>query len=171
MGVPVSAPMANANTSTHENNDPNINAGKYPDVLFPNDSPPHGTTHYHGRWNVNAGGRFWEVYPNPIEKSQLPSNVSSDDEHWYNQWHPNGKFVNYQGVQVPLTHCTHPDYLKNRPPPTVTFDPNITVASTLPMTPVDSRITGTRTVQHPPPAGAMPVQHPTYASINSSTPT
>jgi hypothetical protein len=158
-GIPVSTQKVDTNSTTHENDDPNINAGRYPDLLFPDEPPPHGTTHYHGRWNVDRGLRqFWEVYPNPIGKSQLPSNVSEDDHHWYNRWHPNGKFVNYQGMTVPPTHRSHPDYLKHRPPSTVTFDPNITVA-TDPTTPVDPDAAGTTTTQHLLPSDATPAQH------------
>jgi hypothetical protein len=113
--------------------------------------------HCHGHWNVNAGGRFWEVHPNPIGKSQLPSNVSIDDEHWCNRWHPNGEFVNCQGFWVPPTHHAHPNCLKNCPPPTVAFDLNGTVASAPPLIPLNHRTTGT-----------TPVQHPPSASINSN---
>jgi hypothetical protein len=56
MGIPISTPKMDTNTDTPENNDPNINAGRYPDLLFPNLSPPHGTTQYHGCWNLDGGG-------------------------------------------------------------------------------------------------------------------
>jgi hypothetical protein len=69
---------------------------------------------------------------------------------------------------VPPTHHTHPDYLKNRPPPTVTFDLNVTVASAIPTTPMDPRTTGNMPIQHPPPAGTTPVQQPPSASTNSN---
>ena len=158
-GIPVPTQKVDTASITRENDDPNINASRYPDLLFPDEPPPHGTTHYHGRWNVDRGlRRFWEVYPNPIGKSQLPSNVSADNHHWYNRWHPHGKFVNYQGIAVSPTHRSHPDYLKHRPPPTVTFDPNITDAADS-TTPSDLHATGTATIQHPLPSSAAPDHH------------
>jgi hypothetical protein len=53
MAVPVSVSPVDSNDSTPEGNDPNTNGsaptGKYPDMLFPTEPRPHGTTHYHGR--------------------------------------------------------------------------------------------------------------------------
>ena len=69
-GIPVSTQKADTISASHGNDDVNINAGRYPDLLFPNEPPPHGTTHCHGRWNVDRGFRrfrgglsrsHWEV--------------------------------------------------------------------------------------------------------------
>jgi hypothetical protein len=111
--------------------------------------PPYGTTHCHGCWTLGPDGRHWEVHPNPIRKDQLPSNVSDDDDHRCNWWCPTGEFVDYQRIRVSWTHHTHSRYLKNHPPPTVSYDPNVTVASTLPMVPLDPNMTGTTSAHHP----------------------
>jgi hypothetical protein len=70
-------------------------------------------------------------------------------------------------TDVGATNPLHPSSLpQNHPPPTVSFDPNATVASALPMAPLDHRTTSTTSVQQPSAATINSTMNPSVGIPN-----